>query len=115
MEYKTARRLLQQCFPAPPTPDTMKIVSENNAMCRDRVGRNFGVAQLSCMAARELCQGCDVWTTIDYNCVPGLVSWEGLVCKGPESLCHSLLVCLLLLLSEQKITAVSPLHFYICL
>lgn len=38
----------------------MKIVSENNAICRDRVGRNFGVAQFSCTAARELCRGCDV-------------------------------------------------------
>lgn len=41
----------------------MKIVSENNAICRRRVGRNFGVAQFICTADRELCQGCDVWTT----------------------------------------------------
>lgn len=51
-EYKTAWRLQQQQFPSPPTRYTMKIVSGNNAICRDRVGRNFGVTQISCTAVR---------------------------------------------------------------
>lgn len=62
-EGKSVWRLPQQQFPFPPTADTMKIVSENNAICRRRVGRNFGVAQFICTVDRELCQGCDVWTT----------------------------------------------------
>lgn len=63
VEGKSVWRLPQQQFPFPPTADTMKIVSENNAICRRRVGRNFGVAQFICTVDRELCQGCDVWTT----------------------------------------------------
>lgn len=63
VERKSVWRLPQQQFPFPPTADTMKIVSENNAICRRRVGRNFGVAQFICTVDRELCQGCDVWTT----------------------------------------------------
>lgn len=63
VEDKSVWRLPQQQFPFPPTADTMKIVSENNAICRRRVGRNFGVAQFICTVDWKLCQGCDVWTT----------------------------------------------------